>query len=100
MTKPRRRTQTSNLGAAKVPRRRRSGDAMEVYDRLPAPLRAWLAAAILPWSPSACLAIWKQMRAQGCEVTEILAALDAAQCRTLVRHEAGAPQARGNWSQT
>ena len=37
-----------NLGQTRLRRRRRDGDAMAEFDRLPPPLRAWLAAAALP----------------------------------------------------
>lgn len=38
--------------------RRRQGDPMAAYDRLPPPLRAWLAQAALPWSPQSAHRIW------------------------------------------
>jgi hypothetical protein len=44
-----------NLGASRLPARRRSMDPMRAYDRLPPDLRAWLADAARPWSPTSCL---------------------------------------------
>ncbi|MEM7188542.1 MAG: DUF6525 family protein [Pseudomonadota bacterium] len=41
----------SNQGKTSLKRRRRQTEPMGDYDRLPPELRAWLAAAILPWSP-------------------------------------------------
>ena len=41
----------SNLGQTRIRQKRRSGDPMREYDRLPPELRAWLASAILPWRP-------------------------------------------------
>ncbi|WP_300435329.1 DUF6525 family protein [uncultured Mameliella sp.] len=49
-----------NRGAVAIRPRRRKGDAMRVFDGLPAPLRRWMAGAVLPWSPESCLAIWKR----------------------------------------
>jgi hypothetical protein len=41
---------------------------MQAYDALPAPLRAWLSTAALPWSPQSALRIWrKASRAGGAE---------------------------------
>jgi hypothetical protein len=41
-------------------RRARAGCPMAAYDRLPPPLRAWLATAALPWSPQSALRIWRR----------------------------------------
>ncbi|MGF1553789.1 MAG: DUF6525 family protein [Paracoccaceae bacterium] len=41
----------SNLGRTRLRVRPRRGDAMAVFDALPADLRRWLASASLPWSP-------------------------------------------------
>ncbi|WP_260349929.1 DUF6525 family protein, partial [Alloyangia mangrovi] len=42
-----------------MPTRRREGDVMSAYDRLPPELRAWLAQAALPWSPRSALRAWR-----------------------------------------
>ncbi|WP_330451182.1 DUF6525 family protein [Paracoccus marcusii] len=45
----------ANLGRTAQRQRRRTRDSMAAFDALPAPLRAWLSRAALPWSPaSAC----------------------------------------------
>ncbi|WP_102226775.1 DUF6525 family protein [Acidimangrovimonas sediminis] len=48
----------ANLGSARVRKRRRSADPMAEYDRLPAPLRQWLAGAVLPWSARSAARAW------------------------------------------
>ncbi|MGR3782773.1 MAG: DUF6525 family protein [Albimonas sp.] len=45
--------------ATDLARRRRRGDPMDGYDRLPRELRRWLAQAALPWSPRSCLRLWR-----------------------------------------
>ncbi len=40
-----------NLGQTKLKKRRRREDPMREFDRLPPPLRMWLANAALPWRP-------------------------------------------------
>ena len=54
-----------NLGQTSLPKRRRARDPMRDYDRLPAPLRHWMAQAALPWSPKSCLKLWTIARAKG-----------------------------------
>lgn len=41
-------------------RKRRKTDPMADYDRLPPDLRAWLAQAVLPWSPRSALRVWRR----------------------------------------
>ncbi|MBT9386838.1 hypothetical protein KM176_23550 [Pseudooceanicola sp. CBS1P-1] len=41
-------------------RRRRVGDPMAAYDRLPPDLRRWLAGAALPWSAASALRAWQK----------------------------------------
>ena len=53
-----------NLGNSRLPHRRRRGDPMAEYDRLPPELRRWLAAARLPWSPRSALRIWRRALAR------------------------------------
>jgi hypothetical protein len=74
-----------NLGEIGLRRKRRARDPMAVYDRLPRPLRGWLAGAALPWSPQSALRIWQKCRAKGLSEAETLAALCAAESRTLAR---------------
>lgn len=73
-----------NLGGPGL-RRRRRGDPMAAYDAAPAPLRAWMAQAALPWSPASCLAIWRRARAAGEGVPAALARLDRAERAALDR---------------
>ncbi|SEB08185.1 DUF6525 family protein [Rubrimonas cliftonensis] len=54
-------------------RRRASRNPMRDYDRAPPPLRAWLADAILPWSPKSALRVYE--RALGRSGGDIAAAL-------------------------
>ncbi|WP_405403740.1 DUF6525 family protein [Paracoccus sp. Ld10] len=75
----------ANLGQTAQRQRRRTRDPMAAYDALPAPLRAWLARAALPWSPLSCLRIWHRQRARGATIDQILTALDRAEARALIR---------------
>ena len=70
-----------NRGAVMLPRRRRRGDPMRAYDALPPALRRWMAAAVLPWSPASCLAIWRQ----AANAEEALSRLDQAERGMLAR---------------
>lgn len=45
-------------------RRRRQGCPMADYDRLPAPVRRWLAEAALPWSARSVRRLWDRALAQ------------------------------------
>jgi hypothetical protein len=66
-------------------RRRRATDPMAEYDRLPAPVRAWLAGAILPWSPRsagrAFAAALRETRNQAAAI----AALDGLEAKLIAR---------------
>ncbi|MFD2175815.1 DUF6525 family protein [Rhodobacter lacus] len=58
---------------------------MAAHDRLPAPARAWVAQAVLPWSAASVARIWARAMAEtGCE-RAALARLVAAEARTLAR---------------
>ncbi|MFC2969079.1 DUF6525 family protein [Acidimangrovimonas pyrenivorans] len=48
----------ANLGATPVRKSKRHGNPMAAYDRLPPPLRAWLAQAVLPWSARSASRAW------------------------------------------
>ncbi len=74
-----------NLGESALRRKRRCGDPMAAFDRLPAPLRQWLAQAALPWSPASARRIWLKSRAKGLSPEEILRALSQAEEKTLMR---------------
>jgi len=57
------RRRPSNVQTA-LKRRSRSGDPMDVFDRLPPDLRRWLAGAALPWSPRSAQRIWHKSLAR------------------------------------
>jgi hypothetical protein len=67
---------------------------MAAYDAAPAPLRAWMAQAALPWSPASCLAIWRRAMAAGAGAAEALARLDRAERKTLSRSVPTVPAPR------
>jgi len=68
------------------PRRARAGRGLEAYDRLPAPLRRWLAQAALPWSARSARRLWRRALAESDgDVARALARLDAAEARQLSR---------------
>ncbi|MEP5761323.1 MAG: DUF6525 family protein [Litoreibacter sp.] len=74
-----------NLGQTSLRGKRRSGNPMQTYDALPAPLRNWLAQAALPWSPASARKIWKRAQAKGLSTDETLATLCQAETHTLAR---------------
>ena len=74
-----------NLGESGLRRKRRTGDPMAAYDRLPPPLRQWLSQAALPWSPASVRRIWSKSRARGLSPEEALRALSNAEAKTLQR---------------
>lgn len=74
-----------NLGQSKLRRARRTGDPMAAYDRLPAPVRHWLANAALPWSPDSARRIWTRSRARGRSEAEALMILTQAEMRLLAK---------------
>jgi len=75
-------------------RRRRAVRGLEDYDRLPPPLRHWLAQAALPWSVRSARQVWRRALAEsGGDVARALARLDAAEARQLSRESGASPQA-------
>lgn len=74
-----------NLGQTSLRRKKRSGDPMEAFDGLPAPVRQWVAQAALPWSPTSVRRIWSRSRAKGLTAEEALQSLTQAEARTLAR---------------
>jgi hypothetical protein len=76
---------SGNLGETRLKRKRHRQDLMRAYDALPPPLRRWLAAAALPWSPVSCRRIWERARSRGEPMDAVLARLDRAQAQTLAR---------------
>lgn len=90
----------ANLGSTALPRSRRACDPMTEHDRLPAPLRAWLSAAALPWSAkSARRAYDKALKKTGA-AHRALAELSRIEARQIARDAAavwgeGHPAAMG-----
>ncbi|MFT5626707.1 MAG: hypothetical protein ACI8Z0_003218 [Lentimonas sp.] len=76
---------TGNLGYTALKKRRRAADPMVTYDRLPQPLRSWLAGAVLPWSPKSCKRIWEKARSNGLSVDDAIVVLTEAERKTLSR---------------
>jgi hypothetical protein len=74
---------TGNLGSTTLKKRRRAAAPMMTYDTLPQPLRCWLAAAALPWSPKSCKRIWDKARRNGLSVDDAILALTEAERKTL-----------------
>ena len=71
-------------------RRRRSG-TMTGFDTLPAPLRAWLHEAALPWSPASALRLWQRALSETGDISAARARLDAIQARSLARDPDSGP---------
>ncbi len=70
-------------------RRRRAGRPMADYDVAPPELRAWLAAAALPWSAASARRLHaRALRAAGGDRAAALAALEARAARLLARDAA------------
>ncbi|WP_324368919.1 DUF6525 family protein [Amaricoccus sp.] len=85
---------SGNLGRTGLRRRRRDGCPMADYDRLPADLRVWLAAAALPWSPrSVARAFAKALARHPSDRAAALTELDRLQERRLATAAEGIPAA-------
>ncbi|MDF2235117.1 DUF6525 family protein [Albimonas sp. CAU 1670] len=87
---------SGNRGEIRLRMRRRAGDPMAEFDRLPPPLRRWLAGAALPWSPRSVVRAWAAARreARG-DPAAALARLDAIQARRLAQEAAARTEAAG-----
>jgi len=76
-----------NRGASRLKARRRALDPMCAYDALPADLRAWMANAARPWSPTSCLRLWRKIMAEeGCPA-RTRTRLDRIEAGTLARDD-------------
>ncbi|ASM74503.1 MULTISPECIES: DUF6525 family protein [Roseobacteraceae] len=84
----------TNLGKTSLKLRRRNEDPMRAFDALPAPLRFWLSAAAMPWSPASCRKIWRKAQARGEPLEAVLERLDRAEQKTLARDAVGSQIAR------
>jgi hypothetical protein len=70
-------------------RRRRRENPMAAHDRLPAPARAWVTRAVLPWSAASVARVWSRaLRETGCE-TMALERLSAIEARMIARDKGG-----------
>lgn len=79
------RSSRRNLGATGLPIRKRAGDPMATYDRLPPQLRSWMQAAALPWSPKSCRSIWMKVKQRGGSDAQALARLQQVETAMLKR---------------
>ncbi|MCZ4352801.1 DUF6525 family protein [Roseovarius aestuarii] len=52
-------TRRKSNARTSLPRSKRGGNPMAMYDRLPSDLREWLRQAALPWSPRSALRVWR-----------------------------------------
>jgi hypothetical protein len=77
-----------NLGHTRLKRRRRSGDPMQVFDRLPPDLRRWMTQAALPWSPASCLALWRKALAEHGSAEAAIQRLQRVEAALLSRERA------------
>ena len=76
---------TGNRGRTSLRLKRRGGDPMRDYDRLPPELRAWLAAAVLPWRPKSVRIAFERALARTRDKTRALEELDRLQYRLVAR---------------
>lgn len=74
-----------NRGKTSLKLRRRSEDPMREYDRLPAELRLWLAAAVLPWRPKSVRRAFDKALDRTRDTRSALAELDRLQARLIAR---------------
>lgn len=81
-----------NRGATSLKLKRRNEDPMREFDRLPAELRAWLAAAILPWRPRSVRRAFDRALARTQDRTSALKELDRLQAQLVAK------DARKVWS--
>lgn len=75
----------SNRGNTSLRCRRRQGDKMREFDRLPAPLRAWLATAALPWRPRSVQRTYDRVLARTRDARSALLELDRIEQRLLAK---------------
>jgi hypothetical protein len=77
---------TANIASPQA--RWRKTNPMSAHDRLPPDLRAWAAAAALPWSAASLLRLWQRaLRETGCPEAA-KARLTRAEAMTLAREAA------------
>lgn len=76
---------SSNRGRTSLKRRRRAENPMDDFDRLPREVRAWLAAATLPWRPRSVRRTYARLMAETQNSAAALAELDRIQQRLIAR---------------
>jgi hypothetical protein len=74
-----------NRGRTSLKLRRRNEDPMRDYDRLPPELRAWLAAAVLPWRPRSVRRAFERAVARTKDRSRALEELDRLQDRLVAK---------------
>ncbi|MEL6574899.1 MAG: DUF6525 family protein [Pseudomonadota bacterium] len=74
-----------NRGSTTLRKRRRAEDPMREFDRLPAPLRSWLAGAMLPWRPRSVRQAFDRAMAQTADEARALELLDRLQDRLVAQ---------------
>jgi hypothetical protein len=74
-----------NRGQTSLKRKRRTEDPMRDFDRLPPELRAWLAAAVLPWRPRSVRRAFERAVARTRDPARALEELDRLQDRLVAR---------------
>ncbi|MEO0486486.1 MAG: DUF6525 family protein [Pseudomonadota bacterium] len=74
-----------NLGQSTLRRRRKAGDPMQEYDRLPPELRRWLSMAVLPWRAASVRRCYERAYARTGDAALALQELDAIEARRLAK---------------
>lgn len=74
-----------NLGQTSLKRKPRARDPMREFDGLPRELRAWVAAAELPWRPGSVRKSYERALAETGNVDRALAELDRLQERLIAK---------------
>ncbi len=77
-----------NRGTTSLKLRRRNEDPMRDFDRLPPELRAWVAAAVLPWRPRSVRRAFDKALAETGDRGFALSRLTALQGRLVARDAA------------
>ena len=76
---------TKNLGTTSLKRKKKGGNPMREFDRLPGELRAWLASAVLPWRPGSVRRAFDKAVAQTRDPRLALAELDRLEARLVAK---------------
>lgn len=75
----------SNRGKTSLKRKRRAGNSMQDFDRLPTELRSWLASAVLPWRPKSVQRTYSKALARTQCADRALQQLDELQMRLIAK---------------